>query len=97
MLNEIISHGKYIVVLGHSSGGFVAAYITKLELQAKVREAKGETGGIVGIFFECAFLIPINESVHTFFQPKDGSAPIIPPWTKVHVSPVSIPVRACID
>jgi len=97
ILHELLNQGKYVVVLGHSSGGFVAAYITKPELQAKVRKAKGETGGIIGIFFECAFLIPQNDSVHTFFQPKDGSQAIIPLWTVVHVSPVMDPSRTCID
>jgi hypothetical protein len=25
--------------------------------------------------------------VHSFFQPKDGSEPVIPPYNKFHVSP----------
>ena len=96
-LKVLIDQGKYVVVLGHSSGGFVAAYITKPDLQAKVRKSEGKTGGIIGIFFECAFLIPPNESIHTFFQPRDGSTPVIPPWTVVYVSSVLISSRACTD
>lgn len=90
ILDQIIGRGKYVVVLGHSSGGFVAAYITEPGLQAKARKAKGQSGGIIGIFFECAFLIPPNDSIHTFFQPKDGSEPVIPPYSIVHVSPLTI-------
>ena len=89
VINQIVSQGKYVVVIGHSSGGFAAAYVTEPELQARVRKAKGQTGGILGIFFECAFLIPPNDSVHTFFQPKDGSQAVIPPFNVVHVSPIN--------
>ncbi|KAL9105898.1 MAG: hypothetical protein Q9227_009009 [Pyrenula ochraceoflavens] len=84
ILDHILEQGKYVLVLGHSSGGFVAAYVTEPELQANVRKSKGQTGGIIGLFFECAFLIPANDSVHTFFQPKDGSQPVIPPYSVVH-------------
>ncbi len=37
------------------------------EFQAKVRKAKAASGGIIGIFYECGFLIPAGESVHSFF------------------------------
>ncbi|KAL9618748.1 MAG: hypothetical protein Q9160_006542 [Pyrenula sp. 1 TL-2023] len=84
VLKHVIAQGKYVVVLGHSSGGFVAAYITEPEVQAKVRKSKGQSGGVIGLFFQCALMVPPDESVHTFFQPKDGSQPIIPPYIVVH-------------
>lgn len=44
----------------------------------------GLPGGIIGIFYECGFLVPVGESVHSFFQPKDGSKPVIPPYCRFH-------------
>ena len=82
----IVDSSKHVIVIGHSSGGFVATYISVLALQAKKRKAEGKAEGIIGIFYEAAFLIPVGESVHSFFQPKDGSDPIIPPYSVVHVS-----------
>ncbi|KAI9656847.1 MAG: hypothetical protein M1821_003486 [Bathelium mastoideum] len=84
LLNTLIDAGKYVLVLGHSSGGFAATYVSIPKLQAKVRKVEGKAGGIIGIFYEAAFLIPFGESMHSFFQPKDGSDPIIPPYSVIH-------------
>lgn len=84
LLKKLIDEdGKKVVLVGHSSGGFTATAAAAPEFQAKNRK----TGGIVGIFYICGFLIPIGESVNSFFQPKDGSPPVIPPYCKFHVSP----------
>ncbi|KAL9067032.1 MAG: hypothetical protein Q9157_006947 [Trypethelium eluteriae] len=80
----IIGSGKQVIVLGHSSGGFTATFVSIPELQASVRKLRGEAGGILGIFYEAGFLVPVGESVHSFFQPKDGSDPIIPPYSVIH-------------
>lgn len=81
----IINERKNVILIGHSAGGFTATATAVPELQAKTRRAKGKSGGIVGIFYECAFLIPVGDSVHSFFQPKDGSSPVIPPYCEFHV------------
>ena len=80
----IIEDGEKVVLFAHSSGGFAATASAIPELQAKNR--KEGTGGIVGIFYATAFLIPVGESVHSFFQPKDGSPPVIPPYCDFHIS-----------
>ncbi|KAL8722890.1 MAG: hypothetical protein Q9225_000723 [Loekoesia sp. 1 TL-2023] len=80
----IIESGKNVVLLGHSSGAFTATMVAAPELQAKPRKAGGLKGGIIGIFYECGFLIPVGESVHSFFQPKDGSDAVIPPYCRFH-------------
>ncbi|TVY17973.1 hypothetical protein LARI1_G003974 [Lachnellula arida] len=67
---------------GHSSGGFAATASAIPELLAKKR--KEDMGGIIGIFYAAAFLIPVGASVHTFFQPRDGSYPVIPPYCDFH-------------
>lgn len=86
LLTKLISEeGKKVILIGHSSGGFTATAAAVPEFQARTRQAKGESGGIVGIFYECGFLIPVEQSVHSFFQPKDGSPPVIPPYCEFHV------------
>jgi pimeloyl-ACP methyl ester carboxylesterase len=80
----IVEKSKRVILMGHSSGGFTATAAAVSELQAKNRKEGG--GGIVGIFYICGFLVPVGESVHSFFQPKDGSEPVIPPYNKFHVS-----------
>lgn len=82
----IVEEKKNVVLLGHSSGGFTATASAIPELQAKTRKEKGEEGCVVGIFYMCAFLIPVGESVHSFFQPKGGAEAVIPPWCTFHVS-----------
>ncbi|KAI4146182.1 MAG: hypothetical protein LQ341_002162 [Variospora aurantia] len=85
ILNRLVmDHEKHVVLLGHSSGAFTATMAARPELQVKSRREKGFSGGIIGIFYECGFLIPVGESVHSFFQPKDGSEAVIPPFCQFH-------------
>ena len=86
LLNELITKSdKNVILIGHSAGAFTASMVAVPDFQAKTRKAKGASGGIIGIFFECGFLIPVGESTHTFFQPKDGSESVIPPYCQFHV------------
>jgi len=80
VLKNLIKDGKKVVLIGHSSGGFAATASATPDVQAKNLKA----GGVIGIFFVSAFVIPLNESVDSFFQPKDGSPPVIPPYCKFH-------------
>jgi hypothetical protein len=77
--------GKKVVLVAHSAGGWVATQSAVPELLEKGRKRKGLSGGIVGIFYAAAFVIPVGESIHSFFQPKDGSV-VRPPWLELHVS-----------
>ena len=81
----IVEDGKNVILVGHSSGGFVATASATSDLQAKIREAQGRPGGIIGLFYACAFVVPVGESIHSTVQPKDGSPPYVPPWCKFHV------------
>ena len=83
----IINVGKHVLLVGHSAGAFTATMVAIPELQAPTRKAKGALGGIIGLFYESGFVIPVGESVHSFFQPKDGSEAVIPPYCQFHVSP----------
>lgn len=81
----VVQEGKEVIMLGHSSGSLIASQAAAPEVQYKSRQAMGQSGGVIGIFFENAFVIPVGESVHTFFQPKEG--PIVtPPYMRFHVS-----------
>lgn len=81
----VVGEGKSVILIGHSSGGASATAAAVPELQAETRKLKHLPGGIIGIFYACAFLIPVGESIHSFFQPK-GSSPVVPPYCKIYVS-----------
>ncbi|KAK7748487.1 hypothetical protein SLS62_008527 [Diatrype stigma] len=72
-----------VLLLGHSSGGWVATEAARPDLQAPARRARGLRGGVVGILYVGAFVIPVGESVHSFFQPKDGTF-YTPPFLRFH-------------
>lgn len=76
--------GKEVLLVAHSSGGWVATQAAIPELQRKTRQANGQEGGLAGLFYYSAFVIPLNESINSFFQPKDGSF-TIPPWLRFYV------------
>ena len=81
----IEDQNQSVLLLAHSAGGWVATQAAMPELQAKARRAQGLEGGIIGILYYGAFIIPVNESIHSYFQPKDGTVHI-PPWLQFHVS-----------
>ncbi|ROW10093.1 hypothetical protein VMCG_02034 [Cytospora schulzeri] len=83
VLRPLVDEGKKILIIGHSSGGWVATEAARPELQAKTRAADGARGGIIGIFYMGAFVIPVGESIHSFFQPKDGNR-VVPPFMTFH-------------
>lgn len=85
VLKPLVLAGKSVILMGHSAGGFVATEAALPELQLKIRTAKGLSGGIIGIFYMGAFVIPVGESVSSFFQPKDGNL-MTPPFMRFHVS-----------
>jgi len=52
--------GRQVVVVAHSYGGMVAGEAVKAELGRKIREGKGEKGGVLRIVFLCAILVPLG-------------------------------------
>ena len=91
LIQLIVNSGKHVLLVGHSAGAFTATMVAIPELQAKTRKAQGALGGIIGLFYECGFVIPVGESVFSFSQPKDGSDAVIPPYCQFHVSPHRVP------
>lgn len=107
VLRPLVDEGNKVLIIAHSSGGWVATEAARPELQAKTRAANGARGGkscssraflfeasenymsntcsgIVGIIYMGAFVVPVGDSVHSFFQPKDGNA-VVPPFMTFHV------------
>ncbi|KAL3260321.1 hypothetical protein ABHI18_004680 [Aspergillus niger] len=82
LLDKLINQeNKLVLLLGHSSGGLVATQAAIPELQFKNRGF--QKGGVIGIFYVAGFLVPVGESVHSFFQPKDGSWRV-PPFVQFY-------------
>ncbi|KAI1139896.1 Alpha/beta hydrolase fold-1 [Hypoxylon sp. FL0543] len=75
--------GKKVILVGHSSGGWVATQSARQDLQAKWRQETGLDGGVIGIFYMGAIVVPVGESIHSFFQPKDGTF-YTPPYMEFH-------------
>ncbi|KAI9151285.1 putative hydrolase [Paramyrothecium foliicola] len=84
VIQPLVDQGKRVVLIGHSSGGWVATQAAQPELQFNSRKEKGLNGGIVGILYVGGFVIPVGESVNSFFQPKDGTPPMTPPFMRFH-------------
>ncbi|KAH9895414.1 hypothetical protein F4778DRAFT_783770 [Xylariomycetidae sp. FL2044] len=83
-LDELVNEQKKdVILLAHSAGGWVATEATQAEFQAATRKAKGLSGGVIGILYMGAFVIPVGESIHSFFQPKDGTL-YVPPFMQFH-------------
>tara|TARA_R110002003_G_scaffold124_22_gene11372 strand:+ start:4910 stop:5371 length:462 start_codon:yes stop_codon:yes gene_type:complete len=60
-LHKLINEsGKRVVMLAHSAGGWVATQSAVPEFQEKVRKEKGLEGGIIGLFYFGAFVIPVE-------------------------------------
>ncbi|KAI0110724.1 alpha/beta-hydrolase [Nemania sp. FL0031] len=79
----VLEEGKRVLIVGHSYGGWVATNAARPELQEKTRKTQGLAGGVIGIFYIGAFVIPVGESVHSFFQPKDGTF-MVPSYLEFH-------------
>lgn len=86
LLEQLISDsGKKVLLLAHSAGGWVATEAARPDLQFESRKARGLSGGIIGILYVGAFVIPVGESIYSFFQPKDGTV-VTPHFMRFHVS-----------
>ncbi|KAL2814861.1 Alpha/beta hydrolase fold-1 [Aspergillus cavernicola] len=85
LLSQLINNEeKQVLVVAHSSGGWVATQAAVPELQATTRKHQGKTGGIIGLFYYGAFVIPVGVSVNSFFQPKEGEPPAYPPFLRFY-------------
>lgn len=82
-LELLIEHGQEVVLVMHSYGGMVgtqaAAGLGKVE-----RAKRGQTGGIVRLFYACAFMLPLGSAL------SSGLGGRLPPWIKEEVCAVGV-------
>ncbi|KAJ5092767.1 hypothetical protein N7456_008628 [Penicillium angulare] len=83
VIDELISENKLVLLVAHSSGGWVACEAAISARQAPVRKTQGQSGGVIGIFFVGAFIIPLGESIDSFIQPKEGPT-VTPIWLQLY-------------
>ncbi|KAK3291022.1 Alpha/beta hydrolase fold-1 [Chaetomium fimeti] len=83
ILKPLVEAGTEVLMVGHSSGGWAATQAAQPDLQADVRKSQDLAGGVIGILYAGAFVIPVGESVNSFFQPKDGNF-VTPPFMTFH-------------
>ncbi|RAL17467.1 alpha/beta hydrolase [Aspergillus homomorphus CBS 101889] len=82
LLDKLINQeGRQVLLVAHSSGGWVATQAAIPEYHA--RPSEGKTAGIIGIFYYGAFLVPVGESVFSYLQPKDGTF-FVPSFCRAH-------------
>jgi Alpha/beta hydrolase family len=71
----ILKSGKTVVVLAHSNGGVPGTEAITPELEYSTRQLQGLPGGVIGIFYMAAFVLPPGHSQDEFFMgnfPLDG-------------------------
>ena len=68
LIDSLVKEDKRVLVVAHSSGGWTGTEAaTSEELYEKSRKAQGKSGGIIGIFYLCAYLMAPGESVNSIF------------------------------
>lgn len=63
-LDDLIEQkGKDVIVAMHSYGGVLGSASVHESYGKKAREAKGLPGGVLQLFYMCAFILPISNSL----------------------------------
>lgn len=65
LLTSLVEKGDAILILMHSYGGTVGTNATDPKLSAAERTKHGLSGGILGLFYMCAFLLQPGETVQS--------------------------------
>ncbi|MCJ1238423.1 hypothetical protein MMC14_006412 [Varicellaria rhodocarpa] len=48
------------------------------ELRFSARAKEGKSGGVFGIFYISGYILPVGQSIHSFFYPQGDSTPLSP-------------------
>ena len=59
------------------------------ELRFSARAKEGKSGGVFGIFYISGYILPVGQSIHSFFYPQGDSTPLSP-FVTLHVSEVLV-------
>ncbi|KAB8360704.1 hypothetical protein FH972_024440 [Carpinus fangiana] len=57
-VSSLVSDGKEVLVVAHSYGGQVTSEAIREEMGKSARSKQGRNGGVIGLFYICAFLLP---------------------------------------
>lgn len=82
---RLAESGKKVLLAGHSYGGWVVQQAAIPELQLQTRSQNGKEGGVVGIFFMSAVILPEGYSIDSYSSPQGDATPL-PPYITLHVS-----------
>lgn len=63
LLTSLVERGETVLVLMHSYGGVVGTNATDPKLSATERSRNSLSGGIIGLFYMCAFFLQPGETV----------------------------------
>lgn len=86
LLNELVEkQGKDVICVLHSYGGVVGTEAIDASLGKKNRQDNGLSGGVLGLLYMAAFVLPLGSSLSTAFG---GS---LPPFIQVEVRRPSTP------
>ena len=80
---KLVEDGKDVIVVMHSYGGVVGTKAIYEDLSKQPRQLKGLSGGVTGLLYICAFVLPVGASLGTAF---DGQ---LPPFIKTEVHTLS--------
>lgn len=78
---SLIDRGKKVLIIGHSMGGFAATQAALPEYQIQNRRNSGLPGGIIGLFYFGAYLLPVGIAVNEMVGED-----VVPPYALLHVS-----------
>lgn len=65
--NQVEKDGRTVMVVMHSYGGLVGSESIPEKLSHSVRKAQGLPGGVIHLFYFCAFLLEEGQSVLSVF------------------------------
>lgn len=85
-LRKLVESGAHVLLVGHSYGGWVATESAVPELRAQTRKANRQKGGVIGIFYLSGYILPVGQSVDSFFSPQGDNTPP-PSFVKLYVRP----------
>ena len=76
---KLVEAEKDVIVAMHSYGGIVGSEAVHESLSKKAWQKKGLGGGVTGLLFLCAFVLPVGASLGTVFGGE------LPPLIKTEV------------
>ena len=90
MQKTVEDEGKDVIPVLHSYGGIVGTQAIYKSFSKASRQNLGLSGGVLGIVYMCAFLLPLGDPLGSAFGGE------LPPIIIVHGSPCGLLSRLCL-